>query len=111
MRQRRWWNGIVARSAYVVAGAGIGVGVSLGSAYTGTGQWVVWASLAIGLSAASGAVFGYGLACWPELVALGPVRIGRMVTYVMLLAAAGVAMLAVSAALTTIPANADAPTV
>ena len=97
MRQGPWWRGTAARCAYAVIGAGIGLLVSLWSSYRGTEQWIVWASLVIGLTAASGAVFGYGLARWPEIVTLGPVRPAPVITYLALLAATGLTMLAVSA--------------
>jgi hypothetical protein len=106
MRKGPWWRGVVARCAYVVVGAGIGLAVSFWSIHKGTAQWVVWASLAIGLTAASGTVFGYGLARWPEVVALGPVRPVRVVTYLALLAAAGIAMLTVSTVVSAIPTSA-----
>lgn len=96
MRQGPWWRGTVARCAYVVIGAGVGLAVSLWSSYKGTDQWIVWASLAIGLTAAGGAVFGYGLARWPEIVTLGLVRPAPVVTYLALLAATGLTMFAVS---------------
>jgi hypothetical protein len=37
--------------------------------------WAVWASLAVALTSAAGAVFGYGLARWSDLSALCPIRI------------------------------------
>lgn len=110
MREGPWWRGIVARSTYVVIGAGIGLAVSLWSVHRGTGQWVVWASLAIGLTTASGAIFGYALARWPEIVALGPVRPVRVVAYLTLLAAVGLAMLAMSTILSAATTKTDAPT-
>lgn len=96
MMQGPWWRSAVARCVYAVIGAGIGLAVSLWSSYRGTEQWIVWASLAIGLTAAGGAIFGYGLARWPEIVRLGPVRPAAVITYVALLAATGLTMLAVS---------------
>lgn len=38
-------------------------------------MWAVWASLAVALTSAAGAVFGYGLGRWAELAALCPVRV------------------------------------
>lgn len=108
MRQGPWWRAMVARCAYVVIGAGIGLALSQWSIHRGTQQWVVWASLAIGLTAASGASFGYGLARWPEIVELGPIRPARVITYLALLAAAGLTMLAVSTVVSAMPANSDA---
>ena len=109
MHRRPWWRGMVARCAYVVIGAGVGLGVSLLSSHIGTDKWLIWACLAIGLTAASGAVFGYGLARWPEIAAVGPIRASRVAGYVALLAIAGVTMLAVSSVLSGMSAPAGAP--
>jgi hypothetical protein len=89
----RWWRGRVARAAYPVAGAVFGLVVSLASPHRGTQPWVVWACLAIALAATSGAVFGYGLARWPEIAGLGPIRIGRVAAFVVQVAAVGVALM------------------
>ena len=91
-------------------GAGIGVAVSLWSVHRDAEQWVVWSSLATGLTAASGAIFGYGLARWPEIVALGPVRPARVIPYLALLAAAVLTMLAVSTVVSVMSVNSAAMT-
>jgi hypothetical protein len=65
----RWWCTGWARAVYVVTGVAFGSAVSLTSASRGTERWLVWAALAISLTAASGAVFGYGIARWPEIAA------------------------------------------
>jgi hypothetical protein len=68
-----WWRGGVARTVYLVAGTAFGLVTSLASVRRGSELWAVWACLAIGLTAASGAVFGYGLTGWAEIVALGSI--------------------------------------
>jgi hypothetical protein len=94
-----WWRGRVARVAYLLVGAVFGLVVSLCSPHRGTQPWVVWASLAIALAATSGVVFGYGLARWPEIAGLGPIRIGRVAGFVAQIAAIGVAILVLAAVL------------
>lgn len=107
MRDRPWWRGVSARYGYVAIGVCIGLAVSLWSVHRGTERWVVWTSLAIGLTAASGAVFGYGLARWPEIVALGPIRAARVVNHLTPLMAAGLMMLAVSTVVSAISTDTE----
>jgi hypothetical protein len=96
--------------AYLLVGAVFGLVVSLASPHRGTQPWVVWASLAIALAATSGVVFGYGLARWPEIAGMGPIRIGRVAGFVGQIAAIGVAILVLGAVLVanqnTVPAMA-----
>lgn len=94
-----WWRGRVARVGYVVAGAVFGLVVSLTSPHRGTQPWTVWASLAIALAATSGVVFGYGLARWPEIARLGPIRVGRVAGFVVQIATIGIAFLMLGAVL------------
>jgi hypothetical protein len=95
-----WWRRASARVGYVVLGAGFGLAVAWASAHRGSPQWVVWASLAVALTAASGAVFGYGLARWPQAAGPDPVDARRVVHGLGGLAAVGAAMLAVGIVLT-----------
>ena len=67
---------------YVVVGVAFGTAVALTSAARGTQPWLIWAALAISLTAASGAVFGYGLARWPEIVASFRPSRRRLAAYV-----------------------------
>jgi hypothetical protein len=85
--------------AYLLAGAVFGLVVSLTSPHRGTQPWVVWASVAVALAATSGAVFGYGLARWPEIAGLGPIRMGRVAGFVAQIAAIGGALLLVGVVL------------
>jgi len=99
----RLWRGRVARATYVIVGAAFGLVVSLTSLHRGTQPWVVWACLAIALAATSGAVFGYGLARWPEIRALGRVRPSRVAGYITGIVVAGLVMLALGAVLRAFP--------
>ena len=67
---------------YVFVGVAFGTAVALTSAARGTQPWLIWAALAISLTAASGAVFGYGLARWPEIVASFRPSRRRLAAYV-----------------------------
>jgi cytochrome bd-type quinol oxidase subunit 2 len=69
VRVAKWWRSSWARFGFVFIGVAFGAGVSLTSPSRGTEPWLVWAALAISLTAVSGAVFGYGLTQWPEIVA------------------------------------------
>ena len=74
----RWWRSAWARSLYVLTGVAFGSAVALTSPSRGSQPWLVWAALAISLTAASGAVFGYGLARWPEIVVTHRPSRGRL---------------------------------
>lgn len=63
------------------------------SAARGAALWPVWASLAVALTCAAGAVFGYGLARWAELAVLRPVRVHDVVPIAGLLTVAVLASL------------------
>lgn len=72
----------IAAVTYLVRGSAFGLGVVSGviivltpSAAHGAPLWPVWASLAVALTSAAGAVFGYGLARWADLSGLSPVRL------------------------------------
>ncbi|GIF70773.1 hypothetical protein [Asanoa siamensis] len=93
-----WWRAAPARGAYVVLGAASGLAIALWSTHRGSDLWVVWAGMAIGLTTASGAVFGYGLARWPEILAAGAVRRSAVLRYVALLGCASLLLFAVSLA-------------
>ncbi|MFB9534288.1 NAD(P)-dependent oxidoreductase [Nonomuraea roseola] len=51
-----------------------GAAIVLTSSYRHHPLWIVWAALALSLSAAAGAVFAYGVERWRELDALRPTR-------------------------------------
>jgi hypothetical protein len=68
-----------------------GVGVVATSGLRGAAQFNAWASLAVALSAASGAVLGYGLACWPTVA--GAVRVRDVLPTLAALAAIGAVLL------------------
>jgi hypothetical protein len=87
---------------HLVRGSAIGLGFVFGviivltpSAAHGAPLWAVWASLAVALTSAAGAVFGYGLARWADLSALRPIRVREVVIPV-----AGLLTVAVLAGLT-----------
>jgi hypothetical protein len=69
----RWWQRAPARTGMVIAGAAYGLFVATTSDNRDAPQWIVWATLAVTLTAASGAVFGYGLAQWPAVAEPGQV--------------------------------------
>jgi hypothetical protein len=94
-----WWRSGWARSVYVVTGMAFGSAVSLTSASRGTERWLVWAALAISLTAASGAVFGYGLARWPEIAASHHPRRRWVVVYLARVYGAALGMLMLAAVL------------
>ncbi len=94
-----WWRGTAARTAYVVVGVMFGAVISLTSPQRGSPAWAVWASVAIALAAAGGVVFGYGLARWPEIAALGGVRRARVAAFVVQIIAVAVAGLVLGAML------------
>jgi hypothetical protein len=101
MRDRAgWWRHGLARVAYVVVGGALGVAIAMTSPRRGTDEWAVWASVAVALAAASGAVFGYGLVRWPEIAALGPLRSHRVVLFAAGILAAGVVLLLLGTVLT-----------
>ena len=71
-----WFRSPVARVLYVVVGVIFGVASTATSSLCCTSErWLVWAPAAFAFTTASGAVFGYGLARWPEITRLG--RVGR----------------------------------
>jgi hypothetical protein len=82
-------------------GAVFGLTVALMSPHRGTAPWVVWASLAIFLTISSGAVFGYGLARWPEIAGLAPVpvRVRRAAAFVGQIAIVGIGFTVLGAVL------------
>jgi hypothetical protein len=81
-----------------VLGFVLGVGIVLTpSTAREAPLWVVWASLAVSLTSAAGAVFGYGVARWAELCALRPVAVRDVAAPV-----AALTTVAVLAALTSI---------
>ena len=89
---------------HLVRGSAVGLGLVLGVVIVLTPStsrdaplWVVWASLAVALTTAAGAVFGYGLARWSELAALRPIRVRDVAVPV-----AGLMTIAVLAALTSV---------
>lgn len=76
-----WFRSPVARALYVIAGAIVGIVMAMtSSACCSSEEWLVWAPSALAFTVASGAVFGYGLARWPEIAALGQVRRRRAAT-------------------------------
>ena len=84
---------------YVFVGVAFGTAVALTSAARGTEPWLIWAALAISLTAASGAVFGYGLARWPEIVASFRPSRRRLAAYVARAYSAPLGMLTVAVVL------------
>ncbi len=95
----RWWHGGAAQFMYVVVGAGYGFVVTVGLAHRGGQPWLVWASLAVGLTSTSGFVFGYALRLAVPLTGPGGVARRKVAGYVGRVAALGVAMLMVGAVL------------
>jgi hypothetical protein len=93
------WRSGWAWSVYVVTGIAFGAVVALTSPYRDTRPWLVWAALAVALCAASGAVFGYGLARWPHVVACHPPNRRRVATYIARVYGAGLALLALASVL------------
>jgi hypothetical protein len=67
--------GYVRRTVPVGLGLLLGIVIVLTSTHRDTPMWPVWASLAVALSIAAGAVFSYGLDRWTELA--GPHKLQR----------------------------------
>jgi hypothetical protein len=86
----------------VLVGAIYGLFVVLNSSAARSERWAVWACLAISLTAASGAVFGYGLSRWAVIGGLGGVRRSRIAAYVGRIAAAAVLMETVGATVSAV---------
>lgn len=95
----RWWLNAAVRVMYVVAGAAVGWVATLMSPSRGSQPWLIWAVLAISLTAACGAVFGYGLARWREIVGSRRLRRGWLVVYSAGPYVAGLGMLLVAVVL------------
>jgi hypothetical protein len=90
---------------YVVLSVAFGAAVVLTSQSRGSQSWLVWAVLAISLTAVSGIVFGYGLARWPEIVASHDLSRRRIVAYTLRVvgAVAGMSIVAAGLSLATQP--------
>lgn len=103
----RWWQRTPARIGMVIAGAAFGLFVAATSDNRDAPQWIVWASLAVALTAASGTVFGYGLAQWPAVAEPGQVRFRQVLPALGTLAVVSVGMLAVGTILTVVNGDPD----
>jgi hypothetical protein len=75
------WRGTTARILYVLVGALAGGATAWTSRFRGTDEWTVWAACAVAFAAGSGAVFGYGLARWPDIAAFGPLPPHRVAAH------------------------------
>src|SRR6266487_3344266 len=95
------------RRARLVRLSAVGLGFAFGfviiltpSTCRSAPLWVVWASLAVALTSAAGAVFGYGLARWSDLSALRPIRMRDVIVPVASLTTSAAAVGVASVALT-----------
>jgi hypothetical protein len=80
--QRPNWIAAAALTRLAAVGLGFAFGMYfvLTSLYRDAPLWSVWAALAVALTTAAGAVFGYGLDRWAELLTLHPVRVRDVAT-------------------------------